>query len=181
MDPARRKRINLYKKIIIAVVLLSILIPLVLCVVLLGQVCSLRKEIESLDAFQSSIFAEMQNMTTDEAESQPGQEQNGTAGDVLLMNERILIVDDEKEIADLDAEIRLRKSEAKRMSSLADKVAAQREIKEMERKRAEKRMNLFEAQDEIDAKKEDLLVKIEQMLEQKIDEEELFTIRWRIV
>ena len=67
------------------------------------------------------------------------------------------------------------------MSSLADKVAAQREIKEMERKRAEKRMNLFEAQDEIDAKKEDLLVKIEQMLEQKIDEEELFTIRWRIV
>ena len=87
----------------------------------------------------------------------------------------------EKEIADLDAEIRLRKSEAKRMSSLADKVAAQREIKEMERKRAEKRMNLFEAQDEIDAKKEDLLVKIEQMLEQKIDEEELFTIRWRIV
>lgn len=87
----------------------------------------------------------------------------------------------EKEIADLDAEIRLRKSEAKRMSSLADKVAAQREIKEMERKRAEKRMNLFEAQDEIDARKEDLLVKIEQMLEQKIDEEELFTIRWRIV
>ena len=87
MDPARRKRINLYKKIIIAVVLLSILIPLVLCVVLLGQVCSLRKEIESLDAFQSSIFAEMQNMTTDEAESQPGQEQNGTAGDVLLAND----------------------------------------------------------------------------------------------
>lgn len=87
MDPARRKRINLYKKIIIAVVLLSILIPLVLCVVLLGQVCSLKNEIESLDAFQSSIFAEMQNMNTDEPESQPGQEQGGTAGEVLLADD----------------------------------------------------------------------------------------------
>ena len=87
----------------------------------------------------------------------------------------------EREITDLDAEIKLRKSEAKKMLRLNDKVSAQRVIKDLEKKRAEKRQNLYEAQDEVDAKKENLLSSVERMLEQKIDEEELFTIRWRIV
>lgn len=87
----------------------------------------------------------------------------------------------EREITDLDAEIKLRKSEAKKMLRLNDKVAAQRVIKDLEKKRAEKRQNLYEAQDEVDAKKENLLSSVEKMLEQKIEQEELFTIRWRII
>ena len=87
----------------------------------------------------------------------------------------------EREITDLDAEIKLRKSEAKKMLRLNDKVAAQRVIKDLEKKRAEKRQNLYEAQDEVDAKKENLLSSVERMLEQKIEQEELFTIRWRII
>lgn len=88
MDPARRKRINMYKKIIIAVVLMSILIPLVLCVVLLCQVCSLKNEIESLDAFQSSVFAELQNgdyILQDEQQTQSG-ESTSTGGVLLADN-----------------------------------------------------------------------------------------------
>lgn len=87
----------------------------------------------------------------------------------------------EREITDLDAEIKLRKSEAKKMLRLNDKVAAQRVIKDLEKKRAEKRQNLYEAQDEVDAKKENLLSSVEKMLEQKIEQEELFTIRWRVL
>lgn len=87
----------------------------------------------------------------------------------------------EREITDLDAEIKLRKSEAKKMLRLNDKVAAQRVIKDLEKKRAEKRQNLYEAQDEVDAKKENLLSSVERMLEQKIEHEELFTIRWRVL
>jgi hypothetical protein len=87
----------------------------------------------------------------------------------------------EREITDLDAEIKLRKSETKKMLRLNDKVAAQRVIKDLEKKRAEKRQNLYEAQDEVDAKKENLLSSVEKMLEQKIEQEELFTIRWRII
>lgn len=87
----------------------------------------------------------------------------------------------EREISDLDAEIKLRKSEAKKMSRLNEKVAAQRVIKELEKKRAEKRQNLYVAQDEVDGKKEILLSNVEKMLEQKIEQKELFTIRWRIV
>ena len=86
----------------------------------------------------------------------------------------------EREIKDLDAEIKLRKSNAKKLAHLADKVAEHRIIKELESKRAEKRQNLYEAQDEVDAHKETLLTKVERMLEQKIEQTELFTIRWRV-
>jgi hypothetical protein len=86
----------------------------------------------------------------------------------------------EKEIKDLDAEIKLKRSEAKKMMNLEAKVKAQRFIKEMEKKRSEKRQTLFSAQDEIDNRKEDLLSDIESRLNQHIDQEELFTIKWKI-
>lgn len=87
----------------------------------------------------------------------------------------------EKEISDLDQEIRLRKSEAKKITRLDEKVSAQRAIKELEKKRTEKRQNLYEAQDEIDEKKDMLLDKIEKMLKQKVSRENLFTIKWRVI
>ena len=87
----------------------------------------------------------------------------------------------EREITDLDAEIKLRKAEAKKMLQLKDKVSAQRAIKDLEKKRADKRQNLYEAQDEVDNRKEELLTKVEKMLEQKVEEKELFTLRWRLV
>ncbi|MFZ2800745.1 MAG: hypothetical protein WAZ30_11010 [Syntrophorhabdus sp.] len=42
-------------------------------------------------------------------------------------------------------------------------------------------MNLYEAQDEVDAKKEKLLEEIEARLQQKLERNELFLIRWKIV
>ena len=86
----------------------------------------------------------------------------------------------EREIKDLDAEIKLRKSSAKKLTHLAEKVAEHRIIKELENKRAEKRQNLYEAQDEVDTRKEVLLDKVEHMLKQKTEQKELFTIRWRV-
>jgi len=87
----------------------------------------------------------------------------------------------EKEIKDLDAEIKLRKSEAKKMLLLETKVKAQREIKTLEKKRSEKRQHLFEAQDTIDERKEKLLDEIERRLKQEINTTELFTIKWKMI
>jgi hypothetical protein len=87
----------------------------------------------------------------------------------------------EKEIKDLDAEIKLRKSEAKKMMNLEAKVKAQRLIKELEKKRSEKRQTLFAAQDEIDGRKDDLLTDTESRLNQRIEQKELFSIRWKII
>jgi hypothetical protein len=87
----------------------------------------------------------------------------------------------DKEIKDLDAEIKLRKSEAKKMLNLEAKVKAQREIKDLEKKRSEKRQHLFEAQDTIDDRKEILLDDIEKRLKQNISNNELFTIKWKMI
>lgn len=87
----------------------------------------------------------------------------------------------EKEIKDLDAEIKLKKAEAKKIFRLEEKVKMQRVIKDLEKKRSEKRRSLYEAQDEIDRRKDALLEEIEARLQQKIQENELFTIQWKLV
>jgi hypothetical protein len=87
----------------------------------------------------------------------------------------------EIELKELDKEIKFSKTEAKKILSLEEKVEAQRSIKELERKRNTLRMNLYEAQDEVDAKKERLLEDIEARLKQKLERNELFLIRWRII
>ncbi|MEC5165641.1 ERCC4-related helicase [Flavobacterium sp. PL11] len=87
----------------------------------------------------------------------------------------------EKEIRDFDAEIKLRKAEAKKMLNLEAKVKSQRQIKELEKKRNEKRQTLYSAQDNIDDKKETLLSDIEKRLNQKIEQKELFTIKWKMI
>ena len=88
----------------------------------------------------------------------------------------------EREITDLDAEIKLRKSEARKLTHLEEKIEAQRMVKDLEKRRSEKRRSLFEAQDEVDAKKEKLFDEVEQTLRQKkATEETLFNIRWKII
>ena len=87
----------------------------------------------------------------------------------------------EKELRDLDAEIKLRKSESKKTSRLDEKVRVQRLIKDLEKRRSEKRLNLYQAQDDVDSKKEELLSKVEAMLAQKIEQTKLITFHWRII
>ncbi len=86
----------------------------------------------------------------------------------------------EIELKERDLEIKLRKTEAKKILSLEEKVRAQREIKEMEKTRNTLRQNLFQAQDEVDAKKEKLIDEIEARLTQKVTKDRLFLVRWTI-
>jgi hypothetical protein len=86
----------------------------------------------------------------------------------------------EIELRDLDKEIKFRKTEAKKILSLEEKVRAQREIKEMEKKRNALRQNLFQSQDEVDARKERLIDEIEARLKQKVTKDRLFLVRWRL-
>jgi hypothetical protein len=50
----------------------------------------------------------------------------------------------------------------------------------LEKQRHDKRRRLFEAQDEVDARQDDLIEEIEQRLQQRTEEVTLFTIRWRV-
>ncbi|MBN1548044.1 MAG: DEAD/DEAH box helicase [Syntrophaceae bacterium] len=87
----------------------------------------------------------------------------------------------EIELKELDKEIKFRKTEAKKIPNLEEKVSAQRHIKELEKKRNTLRMNLYQAQDEVDVRKDKLIENIEARLKQKLERNELFLIRWKII
>jgi len=87
----------------------------------------------------------------------------------------------EIQLKQLDVDIKTLKAEARKMADLQRKVSAQRKIKEMEKKRSGLRRNLFEEQDQIDQRKEDLLETIEAKMEQRLAEETVMTIEWELV
>ncbi len=86
----------------------------------------------------------------------------------------------EREIKELDKAIR----EAKKVSTLAgslnDKLEAQKQVKTLESARNKKRRELFEAQDQIDAQRDNLISGLEQQLRQKVTSKPLFAVQWTI-
>ena len=86
----------------------------------------------------------------------------------------------ELEIKAIDREVRQLKINAKKAQLLAEKVEVQKQIKALEAKRNDKRRQLYDAQDQIEREKDQLLEKIEANLEPKISFEELFTVQWTV-
>ncbi len=66
-------------------------------------------------------------------------------------------------------------------AELEEKVKVQRQIKDTEKKRNEMRKKLYDSQDEVDDRKEKLILRVEAQLKQKTSLKELFSIRWKIV
>jgi hypothetical protein len=86
----------------------------------------------------------------------------------------------EREIKELDKEIKALKREARQTSALEPKLELHRRVKDLERKRNEKRRTLFEAQDEVDARKETLISQVEARLTQRCGIRQLFALRWNV-
>jgi hypothetical protein len=64
--------------------------------------------------------------------------------------------------------------------TLEDKLAGQKRIKALETHRNDKRRTLFDAQDQVDKQREELIATIEGKLERRISNVPLFSIRWRL-
>ena len=86
----------------------------------------------------------------------------------------------EKELSELDAEIRAARKASKAAVVLAEKLEEQRIIKSLEQRRTAKRRQLFEAQDDVDKKRTELIDEIEQQLKMKTSIEPVFTLRWTL-
>jgi len=84
----------------------------------------------------------------------------------------------EREIKELDRQIKEARRAAKLCVALEDKLAGQKKIKALETERNEKRRSLFDAQDRIDAQREELIAGIEAKLAQKTSVQRLLAIRW---
>lgn len=87
----------------------------------------------------------------------------------------------EREIKEIDKLIR----EARKLSiaalSLEEKLKYQKEIKNHEIQRNTKRKTLFDAQDDIDRRRDELISEIEKKLALNSNRETLFQIEWRII
>jgi len=86
----------------------------------------------------------------------------------------------EREIKELDRQIKEARRTATAALSLEDKLAGQKQIKALEAQRGQKRRSLFDAQDEVERQRDQLITGIEAKLTQKVAAQELFFVRWRL-
>lgn len=87
----------------------------------------------------------------------------------------------EREIKELDRQIKEARRAATTALTLEDKLEGQKKIKALEAHRNHRRRSLFDAQDQIDRQREDLIGNIESKLIQKAERKELFALRWTLV
>lgn len=86
----------------------------------------------------------------------------------------------EREIKELDRQIKEVRRAATIALTLEEKLAGQKQIKTIEVQRNQKRRTLFDAQDQVDRQREELIEQIEGKLAQVTQLEQLFVIKWSL-
>jgi hypothetical protein len=86
----------------------------------------------------------------------------------------------EREIKDLDRQIKEARHAARSALTLEEKLAVQKQIKALEAQRSHKRKSLFEAQDRVDAQRDEMIAKVEGRLQQSASATQLFLLRWQL-
>jgi hypothetical protein len=87
----------------------------------------------------------------------------------------------EKELAEVKAQIRTAKREERLAQTVDEQHRLQIEIKELEQKKRRLRQRIFDVEDEIADKRDELIFALEKRLAQHTTSESLFTIRWSVV
>ncbi|MBI5436428.1 MAG: DEAD/DEAH box helicase family protein [Nitrosomonadales bacterium] len=86
----------------------------------------------------------------------------------------------EREIKEFDRQIKEARRSATTALTLEEKLAGQKQIKSLEAQRNLKRRTLFDAQDQVDKQRDELIAAIEGKMNQSTRVEKLFSIRWTI-
>ncbi|MBD8036639.1 DEAD/DEAH box helicase [Solibacillus sp. A46] len=87
----------------------------------------------------------------------------------------------EKELQDLKVKIKEVKRKSRHSISMEEQHKFQKELQELEKTQRRKRQQIFEAEDEIAERRDDLINELENQMIQTTFEEELFIIKWRVV
>lgn len=87
----------------------------------------------------------------------------------------------EQSIKELDKEIRQVRKDAKLAPTLEEKLELQKKQKKLETQRNKDRRDLFDKQDEVDARREEMILAIEERLTKRLEEKKLFTIQWSVI
>ncbi len=86
----------------------------------------------------------------------------------------------EREIKELDRRIKETRTKSKGAATLAEKLEAQKEQRNLEAQRDKRRRDLFARQDEIEARRSRLIEDLERMLGQTIDEQVILCCEWEL-
>jgi adenine-specific DNA-methyltransferase len=87
----------------------------------------------------------------------------------------------EREIKEFDRQIKEARKAAVAALTLEEKLAGQKQIKAIEAERGKRRRALFDAQDEIDRRREQLIAEVEGKLEQRVFTQSMFSLYWKVI
>jgi superfamily II DNA or RNA helicase len=87
----------------------------------------------------------------------------------------------ERDIKELDRRIKESRTKSKGAATLADKLAAQKEQRDLEGQRDKKRRELFDRQDEIQRKRDGLIDELERQLKQEITVSTVLACEWELL
>lgn len=92
-----------------------------------------------------------------------------------------MILSAEKELKDIKAQLRESNRQARQAPTTEEQLALQSKIRDLEQRQRRQRQRIFEIEDEIIEKRNQLINALEKRMKQKTHTENLFTIRWRVV
>jgi ERCC4-related helicase len=87
----------------------------------------------------------------------------------------------EKELADTKERIKALSRQARLSPTVEEQLALQKQIQELEKEKRRLRQRIFDVEDDISEKRDELIRKLEKRMCQQTSVEPLFTIRWRVV
>ncbi len=87
----------------------------------------------------------------------------------------------EREIKELDRQIKEARTKSKGAATLAEKLAVQKEQRDLEANRDRKRRELFQRQDEIQNRRDNLIDELEKQLSQQVTVLSLFACEWEVL
>jgi superfamily II DNA or RNA helicase len=146
---------------------------------LAGAICSAETAIESISE-ELRKQAGSRQQTIQQAISERNAQFFAAEADKLDSWADDLKLGLERDIKELDRQIKDARRSATTALTLEEKLAGQKRMKAIESMRTEKRRSLFEAQDKVDRQRDELISQIEGKLSQKTSLEELFCVRWKL-
>ena len=87
----------------------------------------------------------------------------------------------EEALKNTKARIAQLKRDARKAATLQEQDGIQRELSELERKQRRLRQDIFAVEDEIIARRDELIASLQQRLQEKTSNETLFSVRWQVI
>jgi len=92
-----------------------------------------------------------------------------------------LVLAAEKELKDTKEQIKLLQRQARQVETAQEQLSLQERIQELQRKQRRQRQRIFDVEDEIIEKRDQLISGLERRMKQRSSAETLFTIAWQVV